>query len=111
MRPILDLKIPLMLMCTEVTMLPLSSRWTFKHIFKWSTWLYDLSYQQGLILTSMIQPSGFTYVTQVPNQVGLHILTQLPNQVGLKIWRSPYMIEYNNFYIIGLNITFSSNYR
>ena len=45
----------------------------------------------------MIQPSGFTYVTQVPNQVGLHILTQVPNQVGLQIWASPYMTEYYNF--------------
>ena len=56
------------------------------YFFQWSTWLYDLSYHQGIILTSMIQLSGFTYVTQVPNQVGLHILTQLPNQVGLQIW-------------------------
>ena len=46
--------------------------------------VHDLSYHQGLILTSMIQPSGFTYVTQVPNQVSLHILTQLPKQVGLQ---------------------------
>ena len=46
--------------------------------------LYDLSYHQGLIFTTMIQPSGFTYVTQVPSQVGLQILTQLPNQVGLQ---------------------------
>ena len=46
----------------------------------------------------MIQPSGFTYVTQVPNQVGLHILTQLPNQVGLQNLRSPYMTEYNNLH-------------
>ena len=30
------------LMYTEVTMLPLSSCWTYKHIFQWSTWLYDL---------------------------------------------------------------------
>ena len=45
----------------------------------------------------MIQPSGFTYETQVPNQVGLHILTQVPNQVGLHIWSSPYMNEYYNF--------------
>ena len=45
----------------------------------------------------MIQPSGFTYVTQVPNQVGLHNLTQLPNQVGLQNLTSPYMTEYYNF--------------
>ena len=86
------------LICNEVTMLPLSSRWIFKHIFQWITWLYDLSYHQGLILTSIIQPSGFTYVTQVSNQVGLHILTQLSNQVGLQIWRSPYMTEYKNLH-------------
>ena len=87
------------MMCNEVTMLPLSSCWIFKHIFQWSTWLYDLCYHQGLILTSMIQTSGFTYVTQVPNQV------------GLQIWKSPYMTEYFNFYIIGLNMTFFINYR
>ena len=45
----------------------------------------------------MIQPSGITYLTKLPNQVGLQILTQLPNQVGLKILPSPYMTEYNNF--------------
>ena len=50
-------------------------------------------------------------MTQVPNQVGLHILTQLPNQVGLQIWSSPYMTENYKFYIIGLNMTFSSNYN
>ena len=45
----------------------------------------------------MIQPSGITYLTELPNQVGLQILTQLPNQVDLQIWPSPYMAEYNNF--------------
>lgn len=55
----------------------------------------------------MIQPNGITYLTQHPNQVGLQILTQLPNQVGLQIWTSPYMTEHNQFYIIGLNMTFS----
>ena len=68
------------------------------------------SYHQGLILTSKIQPSGFTYETQVPNQEGLHILTQLPNQVGLQIEQ---VLTWLNItiYIIGLNMTFSSNYK
>ena len=44
----------------------------------------------------MIQPSGITYLAELPNQVGLQILTQLPNQVGLQIWPSPYMTKYNN---------------
>ena len=55
------------------------------------------SYHQGIILTSKIQPNGFTYATQIPNQVGLHILTPLPIQVGLQIGTSPYMTEYYNF--------------
>ena len=59
----------------------------------------------------MIQPSGFTYVTQVRNQVGLHILTQLPNQVGLQIWLKFFNDRILQFYIIGLNMTFSSNYK
>ena len=69
------------LIYTEVAKLPLSSCWIFKHIFNK---VHDSSYHQRLILTSNIQPSGFTYETQVPNQVGFHISTQLPNQVGLQ---------------------------
>ena len=59
---------------------------------------YDLSYHQLLILASMIQLSGFTYLTQLPNQVGVQIFTELPNQVGLQIRTSPYMTEYNKLH-------------
>ena len=50
-------------------------------------------------------------MTQVPNQVGLHILTQLPNQVGLQIWSMSLHDWILQFYIIGLTMTFSSNYK
>ena len=50
--------------------------------------------ENGAMKFSVFQ---FSYVTQVPNQVGLHISTQLPNQVGLQIWSGPYMTEYYNF--------------
>ena len=41
-------------------------------------------------------------------------MTQPLNQVGLHIWhdlKSPYMTEYDNYYIIGLHMTFTSNDR
>ena len=63
-------------------MLNLQTYFSMKYMTLWP------SYHQGLILTSKIQPSGFTYETQIPNQVGLHISIQLPNQVGLQIWLS-----------------------
>ena len=69
----------------------------FNEVHEFST-EYDFSYHQLLILSSMIQLSGFTYFTQLPNQVGGKILTELPNQVGLQIGTSPYMTEYNNLH-------------
>ena len=51
-------------------------------------------------------------MTHVPNLVGLHNLTdQLPNQVGLQNWPSPLHDWILQFYIIGLIMTFSSNYK
>jgi len=75
------------LMCTEDTMLPFEFMRNVQTYFSMKYMTLWLSYHQWLILTSKIQPSGFTYETQVPNQVGLHISTQLPNQVGLQIWQ------------------------
>ena len=50
-------------------MLNLQTYFSMKYKTLW------LSYHQWLILTSNIHPSDFTYETQVPNQVGLHIST------------------------------------
>ena len=71
------------------------------------TWLYNStmwvwpSYHQWIIHTWISQASYDT-----PN------LTHPPNQVGLHIWhdlKSPYITEYDNYYIIGIYITFTSN--
>ena len=79
----------------------------FTLYFQWSTWPYDFSYHLGLIHTSKIQPSGFTYKNQVPNQVGLHISTQLPNQVGLQnLTQLPNQVGLQNLQVLTwLNIT------
>ena len=82
--------------------LPLFSSLQIWYILKWpsSPWVHAESsniyfnevhdsmnfLSPRLILTSNIQPSGFTYETQVPNQVGLQNLT------------SPYMTEYYNLH-------------
>ena len=109
-------------------MLNLQTYFSMKYMTLWP------SYHQWLILTSKIHPSGFTYETQIPNQVGLHISTQLPNQVGLQIWLSyptkwvytiwlsyptkwVYKIDKSlhdwilQFYIMDLIMTFSSIYK
>lgn len=62
-------------------------------------WVWPF-YHQWIINTLISQPSGDTNLTQPLNQVGLHIWHDL---------KSPYMIEYDNYYIIGLYITFTSN--
>ena len=84
------------LIYTEMTKIPLSSCWIFEHISITYMTLWT-SYHQRLILTSKIHPSEFTYETQVPNQVGLHISTQLPNQVGLQIWQVLTWLNITNF--------------
>jgi len=74
---------------------------------KWVTWLYHStmwvwpSYHQWIIHTSITQTSG-----------DIQNLTYPCNQVGLHIWhdlKSPYMTEYNNYYIIGIFMTFTSS--
>ena len=62
-------------------------------------WIWP-SYHQWLINTSISQPSGDTNLTQPLNQVGFHIWHDL---------KSPYMTEYENYYIICLYMTFTSN--
>lgn len=57
---------------------------------KWSIWLYKYEFP----------------ITKDP------YLHQSPNQVGLHIWhdlKSPYMTEYDSYYIIGIYMTFTSN--
>ena len=62
-------------------MLNLQTYFSMKYMTLWT------SYHQRLILTSNIQPSGFTYETQVPNQVGLHIWLSYPTKWVYKIWQ------------------------
>ena len=83
------------LMCTEVTMLPLSSCWIFKHIFQWSTWPF-------------LSPRT-SYLHQWSNQVDLHMWLKYPTKWVYTFWlnyptkwvykfeSSPYMTEYYNF--------------
>ena len=107
------------LIYTEVTKLPLSSCWIFKHIFQWSTWLYELPITKD------------SYLHQISNQVDLHMRLNYPTKwvykfdsatqpsgftkfdsatqpSGFTNLTSPYMTEYYKFYIMGLNMTFSS---
>jgi len=69
------------------------------------TWLYD-STEYDLPITK--DP----FLNQSSNQVGIHIWTNLPTKwdyIFLHDLKSPYMNEYNNYYIIGLYMTFTSN--
>ena len=69
------------LMCIEVTMLPLSSRYIFNEVHNSMTFPIT----KDSYIHQRSNQVDFTYETQIPNQVGLHILTQLPNQVDLHI--------------------------
>ena len=107
------------LIYTEVTKLPLSSCWIFKQIFQWSTWLYELPITKD------------SYLHQISNQVDLHMRLKCPTKwvyisqlnyptkwvynfdsatqpSGFTNLTSPYMTEYYKFYIMGLNMIFSS---
>ena len=56
------------LIYTEVTKLPLSSCWIFKHICQWSTWLYELPITKD------------SYLHQLSNQVDLHMRLKYPTK-------------------------------
>ena len=71
-------------------MLNLQTYVSMKYMTLWT------SYHQRLILTSIIHPSGSTYETQLPNQVGLQIWLSYPTRWVYK-FTSPYMTEYYNF--------------
>ena len=85
------------LMCSEVTMLPLSSRWIFNDIYQRSTWLYDLPITKE------------SYLHQRSNQVDLHMRLKYPTKW---VYKFEEVLTWLNtkIYIIGLNITFLSNY-
>ena len=97
-------------------MLILQTYFPMKYMTLWT------SYHQRLILTSIIHPSGFTYETQLPNQVGLQLWLSYPTKSVYKIWLSyptKWVYKFDTslhdwilqFYIMGLNKTFSSNYK
>ena len=90
------------LMYTEVTMFPLSSCWTHKHIFQWSTWLYDLPITND------------SYLHQRSIQVDLHMRLKYPTKWVYKFDSTTKPSGFKNlnkslhdwklqFYIIGLN--------
>ena len=95
------------MMCTEVTMLPLSSRWIFKHIFNE---VHDF-------MTFPITKDS--YLHKWSNQVDLHMWLKYPTNWVYTFWLNyPTKWVYKfeevltwlniTIYIIGLNITFSS---
>ena len=59
----------------------------------------------------MIQQSGFTYVTQVPNQVGLHIFDSASQPIGFINLSKSLHDWILQIYITGLNMNFSTNYK
>ena len=63
-------------------MLNLQTYFPIKYMTLWTF------YHQRFILTSHIQPSGFTYETQLPNQVGVQIWLSYPTKWVYKIWLS-----------------------
>jgi len=85
--------------CSPWTDVEISDRYKMKYMTLWLKWIWS-SYHQGPILKSITQPSGDTYLNQPPNQVWLHIWHDL---------KSPYMTKHDNYYIIGIYMTFTSN--
>ena len=71
-----------------MTLWPFLSPRTHTYIKDSSNWIY--------IEDSSTQPSGFTNLTQLPNQVGLQTWLSYPTKWVYNL-TSPYMTEYYNF--------------
>ena len=62
---------PLDLICTILSMLPMSTCWIFRKSFKWRTWIYNSTEYDTPITKD-------SYLHQSPNQVGIHIWLNHP---------------------------------
>ena len=63
----------------------------------------------GYLFDLTTQASGITFLTLPPNQVGLHLNTTTKlSGIGHDL-KSLDMTKYDNYYIIGIYMTFTSN--